>query len=356
MISRIRQAVAWFIDGLIEACAAVEDGLRRRGHLCIVRAGAGYAIEHADGRRETVPLQLEHSGTTARFVPAEAAAIVKDHDVDLVFPADELLVRTLDPLPAESRPYLDGIVRHQLERLAPWRASDVLHTYHVAAAGPDDSRLIVTIAATARSLHQHLLAALAAVGPRQLRLLYRDVPQTKGDLAIDVADNGASVARNQRLRRGVVLGLAGLTVVIVASAAVLALAWQKTETNLAEAEQAVGALRQKLSAAGARGPVSDQDLAAIVSRRRNTPSAVLAVDALSGALPDDTWLTELRIGEGRMRMSGVSRNVAGLVPLIEASPVFSEATFFAPTTRLPNAQGDRFHLETRLMPAAGGKP
>ena len=115
-------------------------------------------------------------------------------------------------------------------------------------------------------------------------------------------------------------------------------------------------MRQKLLTAGARGPVGDKDMEAILTRRRNTPFAVLAVEALSGALPNDTWLTELRIGENRVRISGVSRSVAGLVPLFEASPAFSEATFFAPTTRLPNAQGDRFHLETRLMPAARNKP
>ena len=49
-------------------------------------------------------------------------------------------------------------------------------------------------------------------------------------------------------------------------------------------------------------------------------------------------------------MSGVSRSVSRLVPLLEASPSFAEATFFAPTTRLPNNQGDRFHLDAKLVP------
>ena len=44
------------------------------------------------------------------------------------------------------------------------------------------------------------------------------------------------------------------------------------------------------------------------------------------------------------------------LPLIEASPSFAEATFFAPTSRLPGGQGDRFHLETRLQPVERPKP
>ena len=93
-----------------------------------------------------------------------------------------------------------------------------------------------------------------------------------------------------------------------------------------------------------------------LKRRLNTPVAVLAVEALSGTLPDDTYLTELRVAEGRIRLTGVSRSVARLVPLLEASPAFAEPTFFAPTTRLPNNQGDRFHLDARVVPPGAPKP
>ena len=96
-----------------------------------------------------------------------------------------------------------------------------------------------------------------------------------------------------------------------------------------------------------------RDHAALLSHKLENPVAVTAMDAMATVLPDDTWLTEFHIADGHVRITGVSHNVAGLVPLIEANHAFAEATFFAPTTRLPGSEGDRFYLDARLVPAGG---
>ena len=350
MFGGVKRAIAWFMDGLVEALAGIGDRFSRRARLRLVPVDDGYAIEQEGGKREKTVLRLEQAGDVTRFMPPEAAAALKKRDVDLVLPSDGLLIRTLDPMPAESRSYLDGIVRHQLERLVPWRTEDVLHSYQAAPAGAKDDRLIVTIAATARSLHARTLAALSALNPAELRLLYPNVPQTGGDVAIRVDDNSIAIARLKRIRRGVVMMLSIILLVSAAGFGVLAYTGNHAAELLATAEQSVSELRQRLAA---RGPqrLLGRDFEAIVARKRAAPIAVAAIDALADALPDDTFLTELRIAEGRIRMTGVSRNVAELVPAIEGSPLFAEASFFAPTARLPNSQGDRFHLEARLKPA-----
>jgi general secretion pathway protein L len=94
----------------------------------------------------------------------------------------------------------------------------------------------------------------------------------------------------------------------------------------------------------------------MVERRWKAPYSVVALDALAKALPDNTWLSEVRVSEGRIRMVGTSKDVPGLVPLIEASPAFAGATFYAPTARLPGGEGDRFHLEAKLLPIEKPKP
>ena len=84
------------------------------------------------------------------------------------------------------------------------------------------------------------------------------------------------------------------------------------------------------------------------------PPAVLALDKLSQALPDDTWLTEMQVNnEGQIRITGISQNVADLVPQIEAAAIFSDAIFFSPTTRLQAGEGDRFHLQMKLRQTPG---
>ncbi len=351
MINTGSSAINWLVEGLIKAWAAVEDRLWPRGRLLLVRTEYGYALQHPDSQAAAGRLWLEGP---APEIPAEAAALIKDGDIDVIVPSEELLVRTLDPLPAQSKPYLEGVVRHQLERLTPWRASDVLYSYNVAPAGPEDSRLIVTIAATARSLHRQRLEQLAALQPHSMRLVFRDALEGK-DVAIDVAGDSGATLRERRMRRAIGWSSAGLGAASVLTVILLVLAWQSTEATLEAAEREVADLRAKLTATGPVASVAERDAAAVFNRRLNTPVAVLALDALSASLPDDTYLTEFRIAEGRVRMSGVSRSVSRLVPLLEASPSFAEATFFAPTTRLPNNQGDRFHLDAKLLPLGAPK-
>ncbi len=268
-----------------------------RRRLLLVRSNDGYALQRPDGQVAVARLPLDGP---PEEIPSEAAALVKDSDVDVVLPAEELLVRTLDPLPAQSKPYLDGIVRHQLERLTPWRASDVLYSYQAVPAGPDDSRLNVTMAATTRSLHRRRLEQLAALQPHSVRLVYRDALEGK-DAVIDVAGSGVGVQRTQRMRRTIGWSAAGIGAVSVLAIVLLTMAWQNTEATLETTEREVVDLRAKLTSTGPGLSLADRDVAAVFDRRLNTPYAVLAFDALSDVLPDDTHLTEFRIAEGRVR-------------------------------------------------------
>jgi len=352
LINTVRRAINWLVEGLMQVWVEVEDRLRPRQRLLLVRTADGYALQHQDGQAAVERLQL---GGPAAEIPPQAAALIKDSDLDLVLPAEELLVRPLDPLPAQSKPYLDGIVRHQLERLTPWRASDVLYSYSAVPAGPEDSRLVVTIAATARSLQRQRLEQLSALQPRNVRLVF-PAALAGEDVAIDVAGDGGWIPRAQRMRRAIGWSAAALATASVLAIVLLTLAWQRTESTLEAVEREVADLRAKLAATGPLVSRGDRDVEAVLNRRLNTPFAVLALNSLAESLPEDTWLTEFRVAEGHVRMTGVSRSVSRLVPLLEASPAFAEATFFAPTTRLPNGRGDRFHLDAKVVPPGARKP
>lgn len=350
MFGSIARAAAWFIDGLVDAWIAVADRLRRRQRVSLVRSGNGYAVEQHNGRRAKDLLRLQSGDNGPYLAPAELATRLRNRDVDLVLSADEVLVRTLDPLPGESRRYLDSIVHHQLERVVPWRADDVLHTYRAGPAEGGSDRLSVTVIATARSMHAQLLDAVRGLRPREIRLLCRDAPFGGEAIAIPVDHGAAAAARQARLRGRVAAAVSLLIIAVLGGAGLLGWVLYRTDAEMAVLAQDIAQQRQRLMAARPSAPAKDQDLKAMIERRWKTPFAVLALDALAQALPDDTWLTDLRLSENRLRMTGTSQNVPELVPLIQASPAFADATFFAPTARLPGGQGDRFHLEARLLP------
>ena len=354
MFGSVVRAFNWFIDGLVEIWNLLEG--RRRRRMTLVRSGNGYAVEQPNGKRSSELLRLETGSNGPEFKPPELAATLQSRDIDIVLPIDEVLVRTLDPLPGESRQYLDSIVQHQLERVAPWRTDDVLHAYRIQPAERGADRVVVTVIATARSMHERVLAAVRALQPREVRLLCRDDSFEGGAVPIPVDRGAGAAARQAQMRRGVIATLALLALIIVGGGSFLGWSLYRTDDEVEAITQQVATLRQKLIAARTTTTGGDQDLKTLIDRRARAPFVVLALDALSAALPDDTWLSELRLAEGRLRMTGISHNVAGLVPMIEGSPGFTDATFFAPTTRLPGSQGDRFHLEARLVPAEGPKP
>jgi general secretion pathway protein L len=61
-------------------------------------------------------------------------------------------------------------------------------------------------------------------------------------------------------------------------------------------------------------------------------------------------VTALEIEGDKVRISGVTRDAPPLIALMERSNRFARATFFAPTTRSPSDQGERFHIEANIQP------
>ena len=76
-------------------------------------------------------------------------------------------------------------------------------------------------------------------------------------------------------------------------------------------------------------------------------------DELSRVLPDNTFLTETRIADGNVTVSGFSADAARLVRVIDQSPLFSGASLA--TAIIPDAteQKDRFSISFKIR---GGRP
>ena len=91
-------------------------------------------------------------------------------------------------------------------------------------------------------------------------------------------------------------------------------------------------------------------MAQLERRKYASPASVIVLEALSNALPDHTYVTELRIDGNKLQIVGITSDAPSLIRLIEQSPHFTRATFFAPTTRAPTDPGDRFHIEAQIKP------
>jgi general secretion pathway protein L len=268
---------------------------------------------------------------------------------ELVLRADRFVFRPLE-LPARASEFLDGIVRSQIDRLTPWQPSEAAFGW-TAPLDVGNGKILVTIAATARNLVAPFIKALTAAGASSVSVSTVNPEGTSGTAVIKVSENHDSDTPDfPRIRRTVsaVLGItaAAAVVLFLCDLVVAHYSNAQQEELTQKITQRRGAIRAASQSAGA--PATGYP--ALERRKQTSPSAVIVLEALSKLLPDNTYLTEVQLESDKLRLTGITREAPSLIRLIEESPHFSRASFFAPTTGLPNEGGERFHIETHARP------
>lgn len=262
--------------------------------------------------------------------------------VDLCLRADRFMFRPL-ALPSRASDFIEGIVRAQIDRLTPWTSRDAAFGWRPAGETGND-RMVVTIVATARSLIEPFVDALTGLGAKSV-IVFAPSPDD-GSMIKVFEHNAIEALETNRVRRVLVGALAGagaLCGVAVAASGVIGGDLQSRRDQLTS----------RIAADRAEMPGHDRTSAAVVElerRKRETPSSVIVYDRVSQILPDDTYLTELRLIGDKLQLVGVTSDAPSLVRLIEKSPRFTKATFFAPTTRSPAEPLEHFFIEAHVEP------
>jgi general secretion pathway protein L len=257
---------------------------------------------------------------------------------EVTLPPGALLERELEPLPAESEPYVETVVMHQLEKLFPWSAGDILHSTLVERRS--NAQINVRVRATSRSAVEPALSIATTCGAS--RILLREAGARDGpiiELRLD-RDNPAHITRTR--------SAAGYAIIAFLIATLGAGTWTSfvrwTSANeLAALDRAIGERRALFARLSASRDSGGPD--GLEGRIRQGPLAVELLERLSELLPDDTYVTDLSLEGNRLRILGISGTVTELVPLLEKSGYFRSAAFYAPTTRIPATSTDRFSIE-----------
>ena len=158
-------------------------------------------------------------------------------------------------------------------------------------------------------------------------------------------------ARARSYRRALVVALATTVLFALGSSAVESWSSDQRQTAQAEIARRIAAMRTS-----ADGAAQDPQLAALLQRKRDIPPAVVILEALSRALPDDSYLTQLRISGARVEIDGVSRSASSLVALLEQTAPFKRAQFSAPTTPAAAEGAEEFHIAADIATATAPRP
>jgi general secretion pathway protein L len=331
------------IAGWFGSRRAVRLEEAERGTFVLKGAGRAQSSQAPDDRIEIA------DGQVVGTMPERMAAALRGSRAEIVLNPDRFVFRPLE-LPKRAGEFLDGIVRSQIDRLTPWTASEAVFGW----AKPEEiatDRILITVAATARTLVTPLAQTLTGLGVKSIAVSTRlpgpDAVPVK--VLDETGQNALDVGRVRRLLIAVLL-IAGLG----AAAATVAASVIGGKLQARQDQLARQIASRRAAALGGREGSLDAATAALRTlerRKYESPSAVIVLDQLTQVLPDHTYVTELRIEGDKLRVIGVTRDAPSLIGLIEQSRHFSRATFFAPTTRSQNETGERFHIEATIEPS-----
>jgi general secretion pathway protein L len=279
-------------------------------------------------------------------LPAHWKAMLRGSRVEVVMKSEHVLLRSLD-FPRQAVEFLDGMIRAQIDRLTPWAAHDAVFGWS-PPVGISDERIQLTLAATSKKKVQRFIRLANDLGAASVAVSAEAAAGEERTALIKVLEMRLGRATGgmdlPRILRAVVLssGLAAAASLLVAAYVGNALDAEQQQLQRRIAERRA-ALRLSQSDSGG------SPYGLLAKRKQTTPSSAIVLEAISRVLPDGTYVTELRIEGDKVQVVGITQDAPSLIRLMEQSPQFTRATFFAPTTRAQNDPGERYHIEAHIM-------
>jgi general secretion pathway protein L len=351
ILSTIPQGFSRWIDLVAGSLAGSLDRLAPPRVVTLVEDETGeFAVEQTDSaaaaNSSNERLRITEDGTLG-VLPEGVAAVISSSRVEVVLQTSRFLFRPLE-LPARAVEFLDGIARSQIDRLTPWTAAEAAFGWSAPARSPTGSdRIAVRIAATALALVKPYAQAITAAGAHSVALYAAESEDAPARIKV-LEHNAQAAFATGRMRPILIAVLAAAGITTAAALAFSEMAGSSLDAQQADLVRRIAAARAAAGATpdDAMGSVSARR--ALATRKNATPASVLVLETLAQVLPDHTYVTELRIEAGKLRLTGVTADAPSLIGILEQSGRFTRASFFAPTTRSPSEAGERFHIEAQI--------
>jgi general secretion pathway protein L len=354
MMSILSEATAWFDEWITTVASLVDSAVgryTRTSHIVIDGQSDGLLTASLRSVRKGPPLaDISFRISNGRPIPSlspDWQAAFRSSRVETELAPAHVLFRPLD-FPKQAADFLDGMIRTQIDRLTPWSAEEAAFGWSPPSPSGQE-RIALTLAAMSKQEVQPLVQFAAGLGAQSLTafavFLNDGGTQEKIKVLAQPLRGAASLDTPRTLR--VVLLLAAAAAAISLLAAVYF--GDGFDTEQQQLMQRISQRRAALRL----GPDGGSAFGMLAKRKQTGPSTVVVLEALSKALPDGTYVTELRIDGDKVQVVGMTQDAPSLIRLIEKSPQFERATFFAPTTRAQNAPGEQFHIEAHITPSFG---
>jgi general secretion pathway protein L len=270
--------------------------------------------------------------------------------VVLEIPNENVVVRRIS-VPAQAREFVAGIIRNQIDRLSPWPPDQAIYGFEADIDPQEPTALDVRVLIAGRAVIDSAREQISAIGLAVDRVVASCKPGSANGVTLWSRLADVSPEYQARMRHHIGIGIAA-----VISACLVLSIWAVISASLIRARSDDIATRIETLRRQLQGPATLQSAAALPPNEREwydketSPSAVIVIEALSRALPDSAYLTELSVQSTTLHIVGLTTDAPPLIASLEHSGSLTGVRFFAPTTREPDGKHFRFHIESHVEP------
>jgi general secretion pathway protein L len=348
-ISEFKNLFGQWIAAVAEAVDTVAARIMRPRRIELGEGNDGTWVAKAiSGRNLPMLPQISFrldKGRPNPALPPEWEAAFRGSRVEVLLPSAQIMLCPLD-FPSQAGDFLDGMIRTQIDRLTPWTVSDAVYGWSPPTHTAND-RIEVTFAATSKLQVQPILQLAGALEVASIGISAAAANDGGPPAMIRLLDKPLQSAMGRTADVPRVLRLVLLSTGVAAAACLLVAAYLGNNLQ-SEQQQLQQRISQRRAALRLDPNGAGSGLGLLAKRKQITPSSIMVLEAVSRVLPDSTYVTELRIEADKVQVVGMTQDAPSLIRLMEQSPQFTRATFFAPTTRAPNDPGERFHIEAHI--------
>jgi general secretion pathway protein L len=247
-------------------------------------------------------------------------------------------------LPLAAERGLDQVLGFEMERETPFSAEEVFWDAAVVARDSAQGRLLVRLSLVPRATLAVVLESLSTLGLNPS--LLAAAPMGTSGLRLIPLGGAAHRSRGWQARAVPALGMAcGVLALLAIGLPFLRqeLALRSVEAQIAELQPAVDdaqSLRRRVAGGGDAG---------IAAERAQFPDPLQVLAAATDALPDDAYLVDLELKDGKLTLNGQAGSAAPLLAALAAHPAFKDPRFGAPVTTVPGEGTQVFSILADLV-------
>ncbi len=261
---------------------------------------------------------------------------------------DEALIRKI-ALPQAAKENLDEVIGFELDKYVPFKAEQVQLSYKVDQDNSNDDKIVLDLAVIPK---QKVADVIALTEEKSISLDALDVNigQTEQPAALGV---NLLPVENRKERNYFNLKLNfGLLAVL------MALMYFVLYTSVANKQEKVEQLTNintELSKQAKKAKLLRKELKSVIvsskflnNKKNDSPSLVNILQEMTTRLPEDTYITRLKVDKEKLELTGQSNNASSLVPELNKSSSWFQPEIVGGVTEDRRTKKEKFTIKALL--------